>query len=121
MEPSSCSGVVTLSASWCGWTLVNREWFLCSSVLWCVFGNNGPFYLGGGAEGGGAAEYSAKLQLFKKPFRLPWPLCLGQGCVGVEEGHAERSFLLPVRTLSGIQPELINSNRPPHYPGCTGP
>ncbi|TNN88845.1 hypothetical protein EYF80_000723 [Liparis tanakae] len=25
------------------------------------------------------------------------------------------------RTLSGIQPELINSNRPPHYPGCNGP
>lgn len=30
-------------------------------------------------------------------------------------------FLRPVRTLSETQPELINSNRPPHYPQCTVP
>lgn len=42
-------------------------------------------------------------------------------CVCVGGGsHAESSFLLPVRTLSGIQPELINSNRTPDYPGCNG-
>lgn len=35
-------------------------------------------------------------------------------------GHAETSFLLLVRTLSGIQPELINPNGTPDYPGCNG-
>lgn len=44
----------------------------------------------------------------------------GWGVVGVGGGHAESSFLLPVRTLSGIQPELINSNRTPDYPECNG-
>lgn len=31
-------------------------------------------------------------------------------------GHAGSSFLLPVRTLSGLQPELINSKRPSPLP-----
>lgn len=54
-----------------------------------------------------------KLQFFKKCFPV-LPI------VGVVGGHAETSFLLPVRTLSGIQPELINPNGNLDYPGCNG-
>lgn len=64
------------------------------------------FYAGG--RGG-----RVKLQFFKKCFPV-LPI------VGVVGGHAETSFLLPVRTLSGIQPELINPNGNPNYPGCNG-
>lgn len=54
-----------------------------------------------------------KPQFFKKRFPV-LPIVGGWG------GHAETSFLLPVRTLSGIQPELINPNGNPDYPGCNG-
>lgn len=74
--------------------------------------------------GSGGVESSCSC--LKSP-SLPCPLCLRQGCVwgkwvgGLGGGHAESSFLLPVRTLSGIQPELINSKRNPYYPWCNGP
>lgn len=50
-------------------------------------------------------------------------LSAGEGKGVCEEGavHAVSLFLRPVRTLSETQPELINSNRPPHYPQCTVP
>jgi len=50
-------------------------------------------------------------------------LSAGEGKGVCEEGavHAVSPFLRPVRTLSETQPELINSNRPPHYPQCTVP
>lgn len=71
---------------------------------------------------GGEQRRRVKLQLFKKPFPCFAHCAEDRGVWwGGEEGHAGSSFLLPVRTLSGIQPELINSNRPPHYPGCNGP
>lgn len=72
---------------------------------------------------GGEQWRRVKLQLFKKSFPCFAHCAEDRGVWwgGREEGHAGSSFLLPVRTLSGIQPELINSNRPPHYPGCNGP
>lgn len=69
----------------------------------------------------GGSRSRVKLQLFKKPFPCLAHCAWDRGVWGEVGGHAESSFLLPVRTLSGIQPELINSNRPPHYPGCNGP
>ncbi|KAI7792730.1 hypothetical protein IRJ41_019116 [Triplophysa rosa] len=61
------------------------------------------------------------MECFKKLLSC-WFYCLLERAKGMrEEGgvHAVSLFLRPVRTLSETQPELINSNRPPHYPQCT--
>ena len=73
------------------------------------------------ARGGGSRGVGWSCSCLKSPSPA-LPIVPETGvCGGEVGGHAESSFLLPVRTLSGIQPELINSNRPPHYPGCNGP